>query len=201
MNRYPFKQQPLPWLRSSVNKFLSEQSIQLHYDQLHKGYVDRLNQLAEDYSDLEDLDITEITLRYIGPIKHNAAQILNHDFFWNSISPDTNKPSNRLYALIEAQFGSYNNFVNEFTQRSLNLFGSGWVWLIFDGSMLLVVDGGDDYTPLSDGYTPLLCLDIWEHSYIIDYQSDRRKYIETFWQYANWNNVEKIAQEYIFNIN
>lgn len=200
-NRFEFKLLPLPWPMGSVNSFLSLDAVELHYNGHHKGYVDRMNDLAREYPELQNFTLEEIVNKYTGFIRDVASQILNHNFFWKSISPNKTSPDGNIYELIENQFQSFEKFVNEFTDRAVSHFGSGWIWLVFDPSskFLMIVDGHDAYNPIVDGYIPLLTLDVWEHAYYVDYQNQKRLYVEHFWNVVNWKNVGVIANERIFS--
>jgi len=199
-NKYPFKLQPLPWDKTTLKSFLSSEAITAHYNLHHAQYVTKMNQLAKEYPELQDLSLAEIVNRYSNTIQNMAAQILNHDFFWNTLSPSGGNPKGGLYKLIVEQFGSYDKFVLDFNNKVNNFFGSGWVWLVFDPqtSFLMIVDGPNAYSPIMNGYIPLLVIDVWEHSYYLDYKSDKKSYVENFWKFINWNRIEKIAREQIF---
>lgn len=199
---YPFELPPLPWKKSELAPFLSERAITLHYDHQHKAYVDKINKLANEFPELQSLNLYQIVDRYTGTIHQNAAQALNHDFFWKCLGPNKTLPSGSLYAFIQQQFSSYDNFIREFSQKAQNHFGSGWIWLAYNPSdeTLLIIDGSDDYIPTIDGYVPLLCLDMWEHSYYPDYQYRRNNYINLFWDKVNWRFVERTANQNIFKV-
>lgn len=198
-DRFEFKLPALPWSKSSLEPFLSGEAITVHYNE-HKNYVDKMNSLAREFPELQDFTLEEIVHRYTGVIQETAAQVVNHNFFWKCLSSNGGMPSGNLYAFIRGQFESFERFVQLFTKRALDHTGSGWVWLVFDPStrFLLVVDGHDTYNPIVDGYIPLLALDIWEHSYFIDYRTQKDEYVNNFWKVVNWNYVATIARERIF---
>lgn len=199
-DRFEFKLPALPWPANSLEPFLSAKAISVHYDGHHKAYVDKMNTLAREYPELQSLTLEEIVNRYTLTIRDTAAQILNHNFFWKCLSPTKSMPTGNTYTLISNQFQSFENFVREFTNRAINHFGSGWIWLVYDPStkFLLIVDGHDAYNPIMDGYIPLLTIDVWEHAYYVDYLNDKRTYVENFWSVVNWSYVEAIARERIF---
>jgi superoxide dismutase, Fe-Mn family len=199
MSTPTFTLMPLPWPIQSLQPFLSQEAVQIHYDRHHKGYVDRMNTYAQEYPELKSKSLEDIVTTYVGPIKEQAAQVINHNFFWKVLSPNGGNPGSRTYQLIEQQFRSYDNFVLEFTQKALGLFGSGWVWLVYDNGTgyLQIVDGKDAYNPLENGYLPLLVLDVWEHAYYPDYLNDRKTYVNRFWDFVNWAYVDKIVDEQI----
>ena len=199
-DRFYFSLPPLPWPKDSLKPFLSQEAITLHYNGHHNEYIEKMNSLAQQYPELQGITLEEIVHRYTGQIYNNASQILNHNFFWKCLSPNGGVPTGNIYALIQAQFQSYENFIREFTQRAINHFGSGWIWLIYDPStkFLMIMDGHDAYNPIIDGYIPLLTLDVWEHAFCPDYQNRKKNYAENFWQVINWNYIETIMQERIF---
>lgn len=200
---YPFQLIPLPWETTAFPNFLSSENLTIHHGQFYKKYVDSLNSLVLEYPELKDTELAVIVQNYTDKIHHNAAQILNHEFFWKCLSPTPTTPSDRLYRYIEANFGTFQKFKDQFSQKVIDHFASGWVWLVQDPStaFLLIIDGQDDYNPINDGYVPLLVIDVWEHSFYIDYLTDKKSYITNFWPYVNWSYVTQIAHEMIFGYN
>lgn len=198
--RYPFSLQALPWSKDSLSSFLREQNITVHYDLFQKSYVDRLNALAVKYPVLQTLDLGEIVQQCIGDASNFAAQILNHDFFWQSISPHGGPPSDRVHRMIVENYGSIEKFQQEFNEQAMRAFGSAWIWAVYDPmtERIRVILGEDAYNPIKDGYIPLFCLDLWEHSYYLDYLNDRQNYLDRFWRVLNWSNVEALADKFIF---
>jgi len=177
---------PLPWAKNGLTPHISEETIDFHYGKHHKTYVDKLNGLIkENHPPLEELCRTSK-----GPIFNNAAQIYNHTFYWNSLSPNGGgAPKGELLEKINKDFGSFEKFKEEFSAAAVGHFGSGWAWLIVtkDGK-LQVTQTHDAGNPLSDGSgTPLLTCDVWEHAYYIDYRNLRPKYLESWWNLVNWD--------------
>ncbi len=195
----PFTVQPLPWRVDSLAGFLSPQNINAHYE-LYRRYIERLNQFARENPQLGSLTLAEIAQQFTGPIGNNAAQAVNHEFFWKCLSPNGGVPSGQIYQFILNQFGSFSEFVRQFNERAINHFGSGWVWLFYDPTTnsLSVIDGDDAYSPLIDGYIPLLTLDVWEHAYYLDYLKEKQQYTNNFWRYVNWSYIEEITADHIF---
>lgn len=197
-----FKLVPLPWPRDALKPFLSEKAVTLMYDGYYYKHIQKLNALAREYPELQRQDVAEITLNYpSGTLFNNvAAEILNHEFFFRCLSPNGGIPSGRLYQTIVQQFQSFESFVLQFTERAVNHFGSGWVWLVFDPTtkFLNIVDGDNAYNPIMDGLIALLCLDLWEHAFLLDYGVDKRSYVNNFWKFINWLIIEQIAAEQIF---
>jgi Fe-Mn family superoxide dismutase len=197
-----FKLVPLPWQRNALIPFLSENAITLMYDGVYRDHVDKLNVLSHQYPELQQQSLTQIIVNYPlqTPFNNLAGEILNHEFFFRCLSPKGGNPSGRLYQTIVQQFQSFEKFVSQFTEKAVNHFGSGWVWLVFDPTttFLNIVDGDNAYNPIIDGLIVLLGLDLWEHSYILDYGVDKCNYVNNFWQFVNWNVIDQIASEQIF---
>lgn len=199
MSTPTFTLMPLPWPRDSLQPFLSPETIRRHYDLHHKGYVDRMNAYAQQFPELKSKTLSEIVHDYTGAIKNQAAQVLNHNFYWNNLSPHGGNPGSRTYQFIEQQFGSFDKFRLQFNQKAIELFGSGYVWLVYDpgSGFLQIIQGADAYNPIDGGYIPLLTLDVWEHAYYTDYINDRKAYVEGFWNFVNWAYVDRIVDEQI----
>ncbi|AGF49721.1 Fe-Mn family superoxide dismutase [Candidatus Kinetoplastibacterium blastocrithidii TCC012E] len=181
---------PLPYDASSLSPYISKETIEFHYGKHHKTYVDNLNNLISD-NELSKLNLDDIIKNSTGAIFNNAAQIWNHNFYWNSLSPIFNQhPSDILLKSIELKWGNFENFKESFTRSALSNFGSGWTWLVkkTDGS-LDIVNTSNANTPIITEDKALLTCDVWEHAYYIDYRNSRAKYLENFWEIINWNFV------------
>jgi superoxide dismutase, Fe-Mn family len=177
----------LPYEKNALEPFLSAETIDFHYGKHHQTYVTNLNNLIAG-TEFENLSLEEIVLKSSGGIFNNAAQVWNHTFYWNSLTPKSSgKPEGELLAAIEKSFGSFDDFKEAFAKTAVTTFGSGWAWLVknTDGSLALV-STSNAATPLTSGQKPLLTIDVWEHAYYIDYRNARPKYVETFWNYVNW---------------
>ena len=177
----------LPYEKNALEPFLSAETIDFHYGKHHQTYVTNLNNLIAG-TEFENLSLEEIVLKSSGGIFNNAAQVWNHTFYWNSLTPKSSrKPEGELLAAIEKSFGSFDDFKEAFAKTAVTTFGSGWAWLVknADGSLALV-STSNAATPLTSGQKPLLTIDVWEHAYYIDYRNARPKYVETFWNYVNW---------------
>jgi len=182
----------LPYARDALAPHMSKDTLDYHYGKHHQTYVTKLNGLVEgtEYADmsLEEVMRASAEANATG-IFNNAAQVVNHDFLWQSLSPNGGgDPVGDLKdALVEA-FGSVDEFKEAFTQAATTQFGSGWAWLVSDGGKLAVVSTGNADNPSLSGATPLITLDVWEHAYYLDYQNNRPGYIETFLSnLANWD--------------
>ncbi len=177
----------LPYAKDALAPHISEETLEFHYGKHHQTYVTNLNNLIASTS-FEDASLESIVARSEGGMFNNAAQIWNHTFYWNSLSPNGGgAPSAALAEAINSTFGSFDAFKEDFTKCAVTTFGSGWAWLVqnADGSLELVSTSNAG-CPLTTGQTPLLTCDVWEHAYYIDYRNARPKYLEAFWALVNW---------------
>lgn len=182
----------LPYAKNALAPYISEETLEYHYGKHHQAYVTNLNSLIKG-TEFEPLSLEDIVLKSSGGIFNNAAQVWNHTFYWNCLTPQGGgEPSGALLEAIEKNFGSFSDFKEKFSQSATTLFGSGWAWLVknSDGS-LDIVGTSNAGNPLTEGKTPLLTCDVWEHAYYIDYRNARPKYLEAFWKLANWDFVAK----------
>lgn len=184
----------LPYAKNALAPHLSEETLEFHYGKHHNAYVTNLNKLIVG-TEFENAALEEIVKSASGGIYNNAAQIWNHTFFWSCMKPaGGGAPSGTLADAINAKWGSYDEFKAAFQASAVGNFGSGWTWLVkkADGSVD-IVNMGAAGTPLTTGDTPLLCIDVWEHAYYIDYRNARPKFVETFlsslvnWDFASAN--------------
>ena len=186
---------PLPWAYDALAaKGLSKEQVTYHYDKHHTGYVVKLNAAAETNTELAKKTIEEIIATEKGPIFNLAAQIFNHTFYWNCLTPNGGgEPKGKLLEEINGSFGSFDKFKEVFTAASVGHFGSGWAWLVKDtaDNKLKVVQTHDAATPLTDKLKPILTCDVWEHAYYVDYRNDRAAYVKTYWNLVNWEFAEK----------
>jgi superoxide dismutase, Fe-Mn family len=183
---------PLPFDKNALVPNMSEETLEYHYGKHHQTYVTNLNKLIPG-TEFENLSLEEIVKKASGGVFNNSAQIWNHTFFWNSLSPKGGgAPAGALADAINAKYGSYDKFKEEFTKVATGTFGSGWTWLVkkADGS-LDIVSTSNAATPLTTDSKPLLTLDVWEHAYYIDYRNARPKFIEAFWNIVNWDFASK----------
>ncbi len=188
----PFQLPELPFARDALVPFMSEETIEYHYGKHHQTYVNNLNNLIVG-TDYEDKSLEEIILNSHGSIFNNAAQVWNHTFFWYCLKPGGGSfPSGLLLEKIEQDFGSFDEFKEQFSNSAITLFGSGWVWLTKnDNGTLEIVPTSNAGNPMTAGKKPLLTIDVWEHAYYIDYRNARAKFVEAFWQIVNWEFVGK----------
>ncbi len=178
----------LPYARDALAPHISEETLNYHYGKHHATYVTKLNGLIPG-TEFENASLEEIVKSApAGGIFNNAAQIWNHTFYWNSLSPQGGgEPTGELAAAIEKSFGSVEEFKAKFTDMAVNNFGSAWTWLVKNGDALEIVNTSNAATPLTDGVTPLLTCDVWEHAYYIDYRNVRPDYLAAYWNLVNWD--------------
>jgi superoxide dismutase, Fe-Mn family len=193
-----FELPPLPYAEDALEPEYSARTISFHYGKHHKTYVDTLNKLV-DGTDLADKSLENVIAAVAGDparqaVFNNAAQVWNHTFFWNCMKPNGGgAPSGALADAINKKWGSFDDFKKAFQASAVGNFGSGWTWLVkkADGSVD-IVNMGAAGTPLTTGDKPLLCVDVWEHAYYIDYRNLRPKFVETFLNnLVNWDFVAK----------
>lgn len=184
---------PLPWKTNQFPGFLSTKALDNHYDANYRGYINKLNSFMVTYPELQSLTVREISDNY-PMIRPTANQILNHEFFWNILSPEKTLPTSAFYDRIQKSFHSYDRFQLEFIEKASSHFGSGWIWLVYDpiNTLFQLIDGHDDYNPVNDGYIPIITLDVWEHSFYLDYVTDKQAYARNFFHYINWKYVDSI---------
>ncbi|HLN53922.1 MAG TPA: superoxide dismutase [Lentimicrobium sp.] len=184
-----FNLPPLPYATNALEPVISEKTISFHYGKHHQAYVLNLNNLIKG-TRFEDYTLEQIILEAEGPIFNNAAQVWNHTFFWESMAKGITTLDKLLMDAISEEYGSLDKFIEQFTEASVKLFGSGWVWLVIDESKKLkIIQTSNAGNPMTDGYTPLLTLDVWEHAYYLDYQNRRPDFIKSFWSIVNWQKV------------
>ncbi|UTW46420.1 superoxide dismutase [Fe] [bacterium SCSIO 12696] len=180
----------LPYAQDALEPHISSETLEYHYGKHHKTYVDKLNGLLPG-SEFEGKTLEEIVKASSGGVFNNAAQIWNHSFYWNCLSPNGGgEATGAIAEAINASFGSFDAFKEEFTNSAINNFGSSWTWLVkkADGS-LAIVNTSNAETPLTGDDTPVLTVDLWEHAYYIDYRNARPAYMGAFWNLVNWEFV------------
>lgn len=183
-----FELPALPYAQDALEPHISAETLSFHYGKHHQTYVTKLNGLVEG-TELANKSLEEIVKTSEGGIFNNAAQVWNHTFYWNCLSPNGGgQPTGALAAAIDASFGSFEKFQAELNDKAVNNFGSSWTWLVkkADGS-LAIVNTSNAATPLTDAsVTPILTVDLWEHAYYIDYRNVRPDYLKGFWALVNW---------------
>ncbi|WP_144394888.1 superoxide dismutase [Pleionea sediminis] len=187
-----FELPALPYAKDALAPTISEETLEFHYGKHHQTYVDKLNGLVEG-GEFANASLEEIIKKSSGGIFNNAAQVWNHTFYWNSLSPNGGgEPTGALADAINAEFGSFDEFKTKFSEAAAGNFGSGWTWLVKNSSgKLEIVNTSNAGCPITDGHTPLITVDVWEHAYYIDYRNARPKYLEGFFKLANWDFAAK----------
>ena len=186
----------LPYDYNALEPHIDERTMQIHHDKHHQAYVDKANAALEG-TEWADKDVEEVLKNLDslpadkqGPVRNNAGGHANHSFFWQIMGPGGGgEPSGALAEAIDARFGSFDAFKEEFKNAGIGQFGSGWAWLVHDGSGLAVTSTANQDSPISAGQTPLLGVDVWEHAYYLSYQNMRPAYLDAFWNVVNWDQV------------
>lgn len=187
-----FELRKLPYSVDSMGDFLSPTTFEYHYGKHHQTYVTNLNNLIKG-GEFENADLYDIIKKSNGGLFNNAAQVYNHDFYWDCIAPQATQMSDELKSAINAEFGSLDGFKEKYIQASTTLFGAGWCWLVYNTktSKLEIVQTSNAATPVTEDKIPLLVVDVWEHAYYIDHKNARPAYLEKFFAHINWVFVSK----------
>ncbi|PCS22610.1 Fe-Mn family superoxide dismutase [Candidatus Enterovibrio escicola] len=188
-----FQLPALPFEKDALEPYISQETLEYHYDKHHNTYVVKLNGLIKD-TEFENKSLEEIIKTSTGGVFNNAAQIWNHTFYWQCLSPNGgNDPTSDVADALAKSFNSLSEFKVKFTDLAINNFGSSWTWLVkkSDGS-LDIINTSNAGTPLTEEYiTPLLTVDLWEHAYYIDFRNLRPDYMKAYWSLVNWEFVAK----------
>ncbi|MBA3315515.1 MAG: superoxide dismutase [Planctomycetaceae bacterium] len=189
----------LPYAYDALEPHIDAKTMEIHHTKHHQAYIDKANAALEKHPDLAKMEIDEL-MRNLSKvpedirtvIRNNGGGHSNHAMFWTIMKPGGGgKPSGELATAIDQKFGSFDKFVEEFNNAAATRFGSGWAWLSVDGGQLKVESTPNQDTPLSEGRTPILGLDVWEHAYYLKYQNKRPDYAKAFWNVVNWEEVAK----------
>lgn len=181
----------LPYAEDALEPVISRRTIEFHYGKHEQAYIDNLNKLIEG-TEFAELPLEDVIHDAKGPLFNNASQAWNHIFYFFSFSPDGGgEPEGDFRKAIDRDFGSFENFKKEFVDAGTKLFGSGWVWLSRDNSgRLFITQEGNAGNPITDGLTPILTFDVWEHAYYLDYQNRRADALNALWDIIDWPIVE-----------
>ena len=180
---------PLPYAKDALQPHMSAETLEYHYGKHHQAYVTNLNNLIKG-TEFENLSLEEIIKKSSGGIFNNAAQVWNHTFFWNGMAPNAGgAPTGAVADAINAKWGSFDKFKEEFQKSAVGNFGSGWTWLVQKDGGVDIVNTSNAGTPLTGTDKPLLTCDVWEHTYYIDYRNARPKFVEGYWNLVNWEFV------------
>jgi len=180
----------LPYAMDALQPVISKETLEYHYGKHHQAYVTNLNNLVKD-TEFADASLEQIIKKSSGGIFNNAAQVWNHTFYWNCLSPKSNgEPTGKLADAIKKKFGSFDEFKKLFSQTAITTFGSGWGWLAKNAQgELELISTSNAGTPMTQDKKALLTCDVWEHAYYIDYRNARPTYVENFWKIVNWDFV------------
>ena len=187
----------LPYDYSALEPHIDARTMELHHTKHHQTYIDKLNAALEGHDDLSNQSIDDLMRNFSsvpsdiqGPVRNHGGGHANHSLFWTILGPNGGgEPSGDVASAIDDAFGSFKEFQEKFNAAAVNRFGSGWAWLVVDGGSLSVIDTLNQDSPLMDGKTPILGLDVWEHAYYLKYQNRRPEYVEAFWNVVNWDEV------------
>ena len=194
-----FELPKLPYAEDALEPYIDAQTMNIHHTKHHQTYVTNLNAAIEKHPELsnkslEDLlsDLNAVPEDIRTAVRNHGGGTYNHNLFWEIMGPKMGQgPTGALTKALEASFGSFDAFKDEFTKAATTRFGSGWAWLVTKGEGLAVVSTANQDTPLSEGMTPILGLDVWEHAYYLKYQNRRPEYISNWWNVVNWDEVSK----------
>src|SRR3990167_3338571 len=180
----------LPYATDALQPYISKETLEYHYGKHHQAYVNNLNNLIKD-TEFAAASLEDIIVKSSGGIFNNAAQVWNHTFYWNCLTPKSGgEPSGKLADAIKKKFGSLDEFKKQFTQTAISTFGSGWAWLVKNPQgELAIVSTSNAGTPRQQNKKALLTCDVWEHAYYIDYRNARPTYAENFWKIVNWDFI------------
>jgi len=194
-----FEVPPLPYAYDALQPTIDQETMMLHHDKHHAAYVNNLNAALEKYPDLQNKTIEELIqdLNSIpedirAAVRNNGGGHINHTMFWEIMGPNGGgEPSGALGDAINQAFGSFADFRKQFNDAGAKRFGSGWVWLVSNGSGLQIVSTANQDNPLSDGQYPILGNDVWEHAYYLTYRNRRPEYLDAWWNVVNWDAVSQ----------
>jgi Fe-Mn family superoxide dismutase len=185
----------LPYPYDSLAPTIDEETMHLHHDKHHQAYVDKANAALEgtEWADkpIEEVvaNLSQLPADKQGPVRNNGGGHYNHTLFWESMTPGGSELSGELEGAINAKFGSVDAFKEQFEAAGVGQFGSGWAWLVVSGGELEIVSSANQDNPITDGKTPLLGNDVWEHAYYLTYKNARPAYLKAWWDVVNWDVV------------
>jgi len=181
----------------ALEPHIDAKTMEIHHTKHHKTYIDKYNAAVKD-TELDGKDVHEVLKdlnsvpeKIRTAVRNHGGGYVNHALFWKILSPKSGEPTGKLKDAIVSTFGSFDKFKEEFANAAATVFGSGWAWLVVDNGKLAVMKTPNQDSPLSDGKTPILGLDVWEHAYYLKYQNKRPDYISAFWNVVNWDEVAR----------
>ncbi|MEO8355307.1 MAG: superoxide dismutase [Chloroflexota bacterium] len=192
-----FELPKLPYAVDALEPYIDAQTMTIHHDKHHQAYVTNLNGAMEKHPELADksleellMDLNAVPEDIRGVVRNHGGGTWNHSMFWEIMAPNAGgAPSGELAQAVDSAFGSFDAFKADFEKAAAGRFGSGWAWLVKKGSGLAIVSTANQDTPLSDGQTPVLGIDVWEHAYYLKYQNRRPEYVTNWWNVVNWDAV------------
>jgi Fe-Mn family superoxide dismutase len=197
----PFTLQPLPYAYDALEPYIDKATMEFHHDKHHAAYVANLNKALESAPELSGKTLEELLANGLAAVpesirtavRNHGGGTINHNLFWNIMGPKAGgAPSGKLAEALKSVFGGYDQFKEKFGAAAMGRFGSGWAWLVKDAAGRLDISStANQDSPVSEGKTPLLTLDVWEHAYYLTYQNRRAEYIGAWWNVVNWPKVEK----------
>lgn len=189
----------LPYAYDALEPYIDEETMKLHHDKHHNAYLTNLNAAVEKHPELFEKDATELVsdLASIpedirGVVRNHGGGYVNHNFFWEIMTPEGSTLEGELKAAIEDEFGSVDTFKEKFNAAAAGRFGSGWAWLVVKDGKLEITSSANQDSPLSDGYTPIIGLDVWEHAYYLKYRNVRADYIASFWNVVDFKKANEL---------
>jgi Fe-Mn family superoxide dismutase len=191
---------PLPYPEDALEPYIDKMTMQIHHDKHHGTYVTNLNKALESAPDLQNKSIQELLSNNLAQVpesiktavRNNGGGHANHSLFWTLMKPNGGgSPTGKIQEIISSNFGGFDGFKEKFNAAATGRFGSGWAWLVQDGSKFEILSTANQDSPLMDGKTPILGLDVWEHAYYLKYQNRRPEYIGAWWNVVNWDEVNK----------
>ena len=198
----PYELPSLPYSYDALEPHIDARTMEIHHTKHHQAYINNVNGALAEHADLaaksvEDLvaGLGDVPEAIRGAVRNNGGGHANHSFFWQIMGPGKGgSPSGELSSAIDGKFGSLDTLKEQFAKAGATRFGSGWAWLVVDGGELAVMSTANQDSPLTDGKTPILGLDVWEHAYYLNYQNRRPDYIAAFWNVVNWDKVAELFQ-------
>jgi len=182
----------LPYSKDALAPHISAETLDFHHGKHHNAYVTKLNDFVSKDAALGGKSLEDLVRTAKGGLFNQAAQVWNHTFYWHSMKPGGGgEPTGAIADAIKKNFGSFGDFKTKFSTAAAGQFGSGWAWLVKDGDKLDIVTTSNAGCPLTDGKTPVLTCDVWEHAYYVDYRNARPKYVEAWWNLVNWDHANK----------
>ena len=200
--KMPHELPALPFEIDALDPYMNSQTMKLHHGKHHAAYVAKLNAVLEKYPELQEKKVEDL-LKDLSSIPEDIRQAvinfggghLNHSFFWKTLTPKPTEASDKFSEAINTKFGSFDKFKEEFSKQSASFFGSGWTWLVVKDKELQIITTKNQDSPISNGFTPIMTLDLWEHSWYVQYLNEKPKYIEAFWNILNKEEISKRFEE------